>query len=227
MIIQPSDADLLARLSNFEDHFVERKTVADLNDSLKTVVAFANSAPIGWPCILYIGVKDDGRFEVKQHDFDSVQKTLNRMLQKIYPRAAYLPKLITKGSDTALAVIVPGSELRPHFAGPSYIRRGSETFEASQSQFDSLVAMRSGKVYRLMEYLGKQVTVTNINWLGNGTFTKGSWSNAPTIVDCNEFWVTLQAPGATTCQSFGLRDVELNFDNKSGRLLLEITNRQF
>jgi len=226
MIIEMSDADLLARLSNFEDQFVERKTVADLNDSLKTVVAFANSAPIGMPCILYIGVKDDGQFEDKQHNFDSVQKTLNRLLQKTCPRAAYFPKLMTNGINTALAVIVPGSELRPHFSGPSYIRRGSETLEASQSQFDSLVAMRSGKVYRLLQYVGKQVSVTNMSLLGNGTFVRGNWSTVPTIVDCNEFWVTLQSPGATPL-CFGLRDVELRFDHPRDRLLLEITTREF
>lgn len=96
-MIEMSDADLLARLANFEDHFVERKTVADLNDSLKTVVAFANSAPNGAPCVLYIGVKNDGQFEAKAHDFDLVQKSLNRMLQKTCPRVPYFPKLITNG----------------------------------------------------------------------------------------------------------------------------------
>jgi hypothetical protein len=225
MIIEMSDEDLFSRLNNFEDQFVERKTVADLNDSLKTVVAFANSAPIGMPCILYVGVKDDGQFEDKQHNYDSVQKTLNRLLQKIYPRAAYFPKLITNGVNTALAVIVPGSEHRPHFSGPSYIRRGSETFEASQSQFDSLIEMRSGKVYRLMQHIGKHVTVINMSLLGNGTFMRGNWSTVPTIVDCNEFWVTLQSPGQPQ-QSFGLRDVELNYDNQRNRLQLEITTRQ-
>ena len=226
-MIEMSDADLLARLSNFEDQFVERKTVADLNDALKTVVAFANSAPIGMPCILYIGVKDDGQFEDKQQNFDSVQKTLNRLLQKIYPPAAYFPKLITNGINTALAVIVPGSELRPHFSGPSYIRRGSETFEASQAQFDGLVAMRSGKVYRLLHHVGEQVSVTNMSLLGNGTFTRSHWNTAPTILDCNEFWVTLQSPGQPIPQSFNLSDVELNFDHSRNRLELAITRREF
>jgi hypothetical protein len=148
------------------------------------------------------------------------------MLQKIYPRVAYLPKLIADGTKTALAVIVPGSELRPHFAGPSFIRRGSETFEASQAQLDSLVAMRSGKVYRLLQYVDKDVTVVNMSLLGNGTFMRGNWSTVPKIIDCNEFWVTLQSPGQTR-QSFNLRDVELNYDNQRDRLQLEITTREF
>lgn len=133
--VKLSDEDLLSRLRNFEDAFVERKTVGDLKDCLKTVVAFANSAPIGMPCVLYVGVKDDGQFEAKAIDFDSTQKSLNRILQNIYPRAAYLPKIIRDGEHQCLAIIVPGSELRPHFAGPSYVRIGSESVEASSAQY--------------------------------------------------------------------------------------------
>jgi hypothetical protein len=225
MTFQMSDADLIARLRNYEDQFVERKTVGDLKDCLKTVVALANSAPIGMQCVIYVGVKDDGQFENRQYDFDSVQKTLNRMLQNIYPRAAYFLKLITDGNSTALAVVVPGSEHRPHFSGPSFIRVGSETLEASQAQFDILIAMRGSKVYRLAQHLGKQVSVINNSLLGNGTFMRGSWNKVPTIVDCNEFWLTLQCPGEKSC-SFPLRDVELNYDNQHDRLQLEITIRQ-
>jgi hypothetical protein len=43
-MIDLSDTDLLLRLTNFEDHFVERKTSGDSRDWLKTVVGFANSA---------------------------------------------------------------------------------------------------------------------------------------------------------------------------------------
>lgn len=224
-MIEMSDADLLSRLVNFEDHFVERKTVADLNDSLKTVVAFANSAPIGVPCILYIGVRDDGQFETKAHDFDSVQKTLNRMFQKTYPRVPYFPKIITNGRSTALAVIVYGSEQRPHFSGPSYIRRGSETFEASVDQFARLIAMRDTKVYFLTQHIGELVTVVNISVLGNGTIMRGSWGTVPKIVDCNQFWLTLQSPGAQP-QCFILRDVDITYSHAHKRVELEITTRQ-
>ncbi|MGA9462275.1 MAG: ATP-binding protein [Terracidiphilus sp.] len=81
MMAELSEADLLARMKNFEDHFVERKVCSDSKDWLKTVVAFANSAPIDYPCILYIGVRDIGEIEDKQSNLDSVQKTLNRILQ--------------------------------------------------------------------------------------------------------------------------------------------------
>jgi predicted HTH transcriptional regulator len=224
-MIEMSDTDLLSRLVNFEDHFVERKTVADQKDWLKAVVAFANSAPVGMPCILYIGVKDDGQFETKTANFDSVQKTLNQMLQKTYPRVPYLPKIITDGKSTALAVIVYGSEQRPHFSGPSYIRRGSETFEASAEQFDSLIAIRSAKVYFLRQHIGELVTVVNISELGNGTTMRGNWTIVPKIVDCNQCWLTLQGPNQEQ-QCFIPRDVDITYSPAHKRLMLEITTRQ-
>jgi len=40
-----TERDLIGRLRNFEDQFVERKTSGDSKDWLKTVIGFANSAP--------------------------------------------------------------------------------------------------------------------------------------------------------------------------------------
>jgi len=73
-----NEADLLIRLKNCEDAFVERKTAADSKDWLKTVVAFANSAPIGYPAVLFIGAKDDGTIESGPANLDTMQKTLRK-----------------------------------------------------------------------------------------------------------------------------------------------------
>ena len=59
-MVEMTETDLIGRLRNFEDHFVERKTGGDNKDWLKTAIAFANSAPNNFPCVLYIGVKNDG-----------------------------------------------------------------------------------------------------------------------------------------------------------------------
>jgi hypothetical protein len=47
--VELNKADLLARMRNFEDHLVERKSVKDEKDWKKTAVAFANSVPVGLP----------------------------------------------------------------------------------------------------------------------------------------------------------------------------------
>lgn len=223
-MIEMTDADLFARLRNFEDAFVERKTVADLNDSLKVVVSFANSAPFGMPCILYIGVRDNGAFEDKVHDFDGVQKTLNKKLQAIYPRVPYFPKIIWDGEKQALAVIVYGSELRPHFAGLSYVRVGSESVEASQAQFDNLVAQRNSKVYRLSQHIGQPVGV-QIRWImGNNTFTTTTMGAGTLLLDCNESWITIGGPGVST-SCFPLGAIELSGEGGESKRLLILATR--
>jgi hypothetical protein len=51
-MVQLSDQDILAQLTNFENRFVERKSSGDHKDWLKTAVGFANTAPIGYPAIV-------------------------------------------------------------------------------------------------------------------------------------------------------------------------------
>lgn len=220
MIVQLSDADLLARMRNFEDHFVERKVVRDERDWKKTAVAFANSAPTGLPAVLYIGVRDNGQIETPQPNLDDLQKKFNAKMQSVYPRVPYILKIVSDGNQSALAVIVPGSDLRPHFTGLSYVRRGSQTFEASEEQFMEMLARRSSKAARILEWKDKNVTVMNRQRSPYG-FADSYWGEPTEVRDCNEFWVTLQS-GAAAPASVSLSQVELNFDDAKKRLKLEI-----
>jgi predicted HTH transcriptional regulator len=219
IMVQISDADLLARMRNFEDHLVERKTIKDQKDWKKSVVAFANSAPVGLPAVLYIGVRDNGEIETPQPDLDEAQKKFNRQMERIYPRVAYIPKIINDNGRQALAVIIPGSELRPHFAGLSYVRKGSESFEASESQFAEMIAHRNSKAALLLEYKEKNVTVF--------IKTKDSeipWPTSTVLVACNQFYVTLKKFDHEPPHSFPLSRVEISFDNLKNTLQLEISD---
>jgi len=113
-MIEITDTDLLLRLTNYEDHFVERKTSGDSRDWLKTVVGFANSAPIGYPAVLYIGVRDGGAIE-DAVNLDSMQKSFGKKLEDAYPPIYYMTKVLVKDAKQFLAIIVPGSENRPTF----------------------------------------------------------------------------------------------------------------
>ena len=146
-MIELSNQDLLARLRSDEDHFTERKTFKDRNGWLRTAVAFANSAPIGWPGILFIGVTRDGRIETPAPDLDNLQrKDLGNEFARAYPPFYYLPKIVMdETGQQCLAVLVPGSAERPHFTGKSYVRVGSESMEASESQFVELITQRQSK----------------------------------------------------------------------------------
>jgi predicted HTH transcriptional regulator len=87
VVVDLNEADLLAKLKNFEDHFVERKVVKDDKDWKKTAVAFANSAPVGLPAVLYIGVRDNGEIEAPQRNLDDAQKKFNAMMEKVIPES--------------------------------------------------------------------------------------------------------------------------------------------
>jgi len=217
--VELGDSDLLSRMRNFEDHLVERKTVKDEKDWKKTAVAFANSVMVGLPAVLYIGVRDNGEIETPQQNLDEVQKKFNRQMERVYPRIAYVPKIVTDNGRQALAVIIPGSELRPHFAGLSYVRRGSESIEASEPQFAELIARRNSKAALLLHYKGKNVTVF--------IKTKDSeipWPTSTVLVACNQFYVTLKKVDHEPPHSFPLSRIEINFDNLRNTLQLEISD---
>jgi predicted HTH transcriptional regulator len=217
--VELSEADLLARMRNFENHLVERKTVKDEKDWKKTAVAFANSVAVGVPAVLYIGVRDNGDIETPQQNLDEAQKKFNRQMERVFPRIAYVPKIINDNGRQVLAVIIPGSGLRPHFAGLSYVRRGSESIEASEHQFAELIAQRNSKAALLLEYKGKNVTVF--------IKTRDSeipWPTSTVLVACNQFYVTLKKFDHEPPHSFPLSRVEINFDNLKNTLQLEISD---
>jgi hypothetical protein len=62
-------------------------------------------------------------------------------------------------NPTDLAVIIPGSELRPNFAGLSYVRRGSQSDPASEEQFAELIAQRNSKTARILAWKDKVISV--------------------------------------------------------------------
>jgi hypothetical protein len=219
-----NEADLLARMRNFEDHLVERKTVKDEKDWKKTAVAFANSVPVGLPSVLYIGVRDNGKIETPQQNLDEAAKRFNRQMEKVYPRIPYVSKVISDNGRQALAVVIPGSELRPHFAGLSYVRRGSETIEASEEQFSQLIAQRNSKAARILAWKGKAITVIQLaqSRPGFGLIRK-EWKTGVTIsvANCDQFCVTLTTGTGTQNMSFPLSQVEISFDSGNNRLQLE------
>jgi hypothetical protein len=212
-IVELSDTDLLLRLKNYEDYFVERKTSGDHKDWLKTVVGFANSNPIGYPAVLYIGVKDGGEIE-EDVNHDSVQKTLAKKLAAAYPTIYYLTRVLNENGRQFLAVIVPGSENRPHFAGPSYVRIGSETLVASEPQFQSLIAQRQSKAYEILKHKGEKVTIV---YRGDRRFPN---KTGGLIEGWNQFYATYLS--SSNRVSAPLSWIELSYDHVLSMLQIEI-----
>ena len=219
LTVDLNEADLLARMRNFEDHLVERKTIKDEKDWKKTAVAFANSTPIGLPAVLYIGVRNSGEIEAPQQDIEEIGKRFNRRMERVFPRIAYVPKVISNNGRQALAVIIPGSELRPHFAGLSYIRQGPETVDASEEHFSELFAQRNSKAALLLQWKGKTVTV-----FIRTADPEIPWPTNTILVGCNQFYVTLKRFDHEPPHSFPLSRIEINFDNLRNTVQLEISD---
>lgn len=221
-----TETRLLERLRNGEDNFVERKVIGQQKKVLRVAVSFANSAPVGMPCVIYFGVNDDGTPEGKDFDTDAFQKSINSILENTYPRVPYQQRTLHVGSKQVVAVIVIGSESRPHFAGHAYVRRGSESIDASQEQLDLLIAQRSGKMYRLAQNINQPMTL-NIKFnQGNRTFM--TTKEAGTIQDCNESWVTVNRQSLNPPQlfSFPLATVDIGWDHQNRRIELFVEKDQ-
>lgn len=223
-MIQLSDEDILSRLDNLEDSFVERKTEGDSGDWLKTVIAFANSVPVGYPALLFIGVKDDGTI---QHlaNTDSLQKKLSSKIQESYPVPYYWSKVLEKDGKKFLAVIVPGSENRPHFAGPSYVRDGSKTVSASEDQFKTLLAQRNSVAYELLAWRGKTVSMWQPTTPGATYHPSSGAVGDAIIVDCNQFYVTLDIGQPSSRFSFSLEAFNIGFNYSRNRLEMRFKSK--
>ncbi len=224
-MIQLTDQEIVFKLGAVEDSFVERKTAGDSSDWLDAAVAFANTTPIGYPAILFIGVRDDGTIEGTAN-LESLQKTLSKKLARVYPPLYCLTKVLEKDGKRFLAVIVPGSESRPHFAGPAFVRDGTQTVVASNDQFDRLIAERNSKTYEILRWKGKAVTFTQplSEYTISGTTTWAQSKLIPaTVIDCNQHYVTLEnIARKSDWASYPLRVIELNYDHLRSRLELRL-----
>jgi hypothetical protein len=81
-------------------------------------------------------------------------------------------------------------------------------------------------LYQLSLYTGKAVSVENLSLSAHGLFMRSKWPDLAVILNCNEFWVTLQQKTSEAKFSFKLNDVELNWDNQNDRLHLDIIRRE-
>jgi hypothetical protein len=217
-----SERELLARLRNVEDPFVERKVDGDLKDCLKTAVAFANTLPNGVPGVLFIPVRNDGTVKTGI-DLDLLQRKISEKLAGAYPPLNYFQRIIEAEGVQLIAVIVPGSTERPHFAGPAFVRDGSKTMQASAQQFERLIARRQSLVEELQKWLGKTVSYMIVRPPNMGGPRIHNRYDA-TVVECNQWYITLEFQDniERKRESFALRRVLLSFDDAHSRVSVEV-----
>jgi Putative DNA-binding domain len=222
--------ELIARLKDHEDSFVERKP--NVSDLEPTIVAFANSVPVGRDAIIYVGVGDNGRI-IGVDNTDSAQKKIRKMcVEMCYPEIQFTTEILPVDGKPILAVVIPPSSKKPHFTGAAFIRRGSESIRATPELYEDLIASRHHKAAELLRYKNQVVTVvTRKHKLGQPEFTvikHGSSYPGPRqpyecrVLHANSFYVTLEDIASSRSFSEPLRNLEISYDNEKNRPLLVV-----
>lgn len=154
---------LVDRLRDPEDRFVERKPPnAGKSDFKRTIVAFANSTPPNRVGVLFVGVADDGT-AIGVDNPDRTQKDLRQLAENdCYPPIYIDTEVVRVGDKQIVAALVKASTQRPHFAGPAYVRRGSESVNATEREYEELIASRVSTARQLLSWVGQTVTVTEV-----------------------------------------------------------------
>jgi hypothetical protein len=212
--------ELINRLKNKEDNFIERKPDGVKADEIrKTIVAFSNSVPEGRTGVLYIGIKDNGDIQGVSNP-DSLQKTIRSICEKdCYPSIQPHIEVLPVQGKSVIAVVVFESKNRPHFSGPAYVRIGSESISASQTLYDELITTRLAKPYEILKWKGKIVTVMTKRKLP----ARLPISRECEVIECTPHYVRVRHVATDEQWSESLENVKLATDEKNlGRLKLII-----
>lgn len=219
-------AELLARLRQPEDNFTERKSegAASRAELRKTLVAFANSVPEGRTAVLYIGVGDDGT-PTGMSNPDSLQKTVQDVCRgECYPPLECPSEVLRIDGESVVAVVVSFSRTRPHFSGPAYVRRGSQSIAASEEMFQELVTSRLDKCREITKWKDKVITVVARGKALGSTKMLGDKHYRAVhecqVVACEAHYVRLLDINTRTYLSEPLENIKLARDEKRYRLML-------
>jgi len=229
----------------WEDNLLERKLESDLKDLLKTLVAFSNSVKPGHVATILIGEKDDGTVQGVTNP-NNIQKKIRKECEKIYPPILWRSKVYEKNGKYCVRIEIEHDGETPHFGGPAWIRKGSETVIATDEIFQRLIDLRLGKVHELSKWLNKDVTVhgdtSNTpehaihetvwessqgtrDWVEKKAYHR-SWEDIESaeIVLVTNHWVSFERVRSGTVQrvSETLSKISLSYDDERDRLLVII-----
>lgn len=149
--------------NNFFNDWLRARAIARVQgehrreDVREAVVAFANTVTAPNVAALFIGIGPDGRPTGTIADADVMQRRLAGMVRKCYPpvdSVQYQPLLVE--GQTVVAVVVGENRNGPYFSGPAFVRRGTETVEASREMFERLIEDRHDPVRLLRPWVGQR-----------------------------------------------------------------------
>ena len=183
---------LRERIKHPEDRFTERKPKGvSTEDICKTLVAFANSLSEGEEAVLFIGVSDTGTL-LGVDNVDKMQKHVRRLAEeRCYPPITIQPEILHESGISIVAITVFASRHRPHFAGPAYVRIGSESKLASKEMFEELITSRNDKGRLILQYRDQGATVL----LDMRQQVYGRFRAQCKVLDCNPHFARFREEG--------------------------------
>ena len=211
-------------LRAIEDAYLERKPEGVNREEIrKTFVAFANSVEEGREAVLLVGVDNDVNVLGVQ-DADRKQRDVRRYVEDCFPAIEYQAQVFEVNGRSVIAFSVPYSARRPHFSGPAFVRRGSESVTATSGQYEDLIASRVEKCRVLQGWRDQTISILEDNYrLGRGP-VQGEWRAAREgrVLACDAHTVRLRDTGSDEHFTVELRQVELGYDEVRHRRLLRV-----
>lgn len=218
---------LFSRLKDHEDNFTERKPeAAGKGDWKRTIVAFANSVNEERTGVLFIGVSDDGAI-IGVNNPDKLQKTIRGICKReCYPPIAFQSEVLSVDDKNVVAIVVSESNNRPHFAGPAYVREGSESIVASEQLFKDLITSHSDIGREIIKHKGEVITVIvhrkklgSTKNLGDSKYID---RHECRVELCNPHYVTLYDFSTKKMVTEPLKNVIVSYDHKLARFQLDV-----
>ena len=218
---------MLARLTAAEDNLVERKPEgANRSELRRTIVAFANSTPDGQIAVLFLGVHDKGAI-IGVQSADALQKTIGDVCSTdCYPPVEFFTRAMQVDGKTVLAVGIPSSRSKPHFAGAAFVRRGSKSIVASAELYEELILSRIDKCRQILGWRGQVITVMSIQHrlgvpkrIADQAYRTTSECR---VLACNAHVVQLEVISDTTRVSEPLESVTIMRDEEKWRPMLVV-----
>lgn len=228
-MVLPTHDELVALLNRQEDNFIERKLEGiKPADIRKTVVAFANSVPEGRYAVLFIGVRDNGTIEGCSNT-DGKQKAVREACeQDCYPPIAMISEVLRTPDGDVVAVVIGASGKRPHFAGPAYVRRGSESVAASPEMFRELIHAQNSAAAAILRLKDQVVSFVSIQHkigvvrrIDDRAYREGGECR---VLECDGQRVRLQVVGGDSRYfSEPLDHIKVSFDEERHRPMVIFT----
>lgn len=218
-----NEDELLRRLKDSEDGFVERKASFDSREIREAVVAFANSSLSERPGVIFVGVQPDGSIKGVQDPDALARDSVDKICRdQCFPPIRYTTISLTLEQARVLAILIPPSMERPHFTGHAYIREGSKTKKASAAALEDLITSRHSRAGKLLALRGEVLSIRVLEkQIGEPIFESHfDHEYEGRIEECDSHTVTILLLGRDRIVAEPVEWVTISKDTRKHRALL-------